>query len=93
MNAFVGERTVMIPDSRSDLFGVLGQNIGPRPVHTVSQWADQNRILSSKGSGEVGRWQTDRTPYLREIMDCLSIRSPVQRVVVRRVKRVLHVTV
>ena len=83
MNAFVGERTVMIPDSRSDLFGVLGQNIGPRPVHTVSQWADQNRILSSKGSGEVGRWQTDRTPYLREIMDCLSIRSPVQRVVVK----------
>lgn len=83
MNAFVGERMVLIPDSRPDLFGVLSKNIGPRPIHTVSQWADQNRVLSSKGSGEAGRWRTDRTPYLREIMDCLSIRSPVERVVVK----------
>ena len=28
----------------------------------------------------AGRWRTERTPYLREIMDCLSPASPVQRV-------------
>ena len=28
----------------------------------------------------AGRWRTERTPYLREIMDCLSPSSPVQRV-------------
>lgn len=39
---------------------------------TVSEWADANRILSGEGSAEKGRWQTSRTPYLREIMDALS---------------------
>jgi phage terminase large subunit GpA-like protein len=38
-------------------------------------------MLSKKASAEPGRWRTDRTPYLREIMDCLSPSSPVQRVV------------
>lgn len=43
---------------------------------TVSEWADANRILSGEGSAEKGRWQTSRTPYLREIMDSLSEDSP-----------------
>lgn len=43
---------------------------------TVSEWADANRVLSGEGSAEKGRWQTSRTPYLREIMDCLSEDSP-----------------
>jgi phage terminase large subunit GpA-like protein len=37
-------------------------------------------VLSQRASSEPGRWRTDRTPYLREIMDCLSPSSPVQRV-------------
>jgi phage terminase large subunit GpA-like protein len=36
---------------------------------TVSQWADRNRYLDSRTSAAPGRWRTDRTPYLREIMD------------------------
>lgn len=48
---------------------------------TVSQWADGNRMLSGKASAEPGPWRTDRTPYLREVMDCLSTTSDVQRVV------------
>lgn len=43
---------------------------------TVSAWADQHRQLSSKASGEPGRWQTSRTPYLREMMDALSVTHP-----------------
>ena len=53
----------------------------PDPPMTVSEWADAYRVLSSKASAEPGPWRTDRTPYLREPMDCLSSRSPVQRVV------------
>lgn len=53
----------------------------PDPALTVSQWADERRMLSSKASAEPGPWRTDRTPYLRAIMDCLSPASPVQRVV------------
>ncbi|WP_449602447.1 phage terminase large subunit family protein [Paenibacillus sp. Marseille-Q9583] len=36
---------------------------------TVSEWADKYRMLDSKTSAEPGQWSTDRTPYLRGIMD------------------------
>jgi len=52
----------------------------PAPM-TVSEWADEHRMLSRKGSSEPGPWRTDRTPYLREPMDCLSPSSPWRRVV------------
>lgn len=75
------QSTSVIKQARDGLFGVLADAVRPRPLTTVSQWADRYRILSSKGSGEPGRWSTDRTPYLREIMDVLSVTSSVQRVV------------
>jgi phage terminase large subunit GpA-like protein len=53
----------------------------PEPPLTVSAWADKHRRLSSKASAEPGPWRTNRTPYLREPMDCLSTTSSVQRVV------------
>lgn len=53
----------------------------PPAAMTVSEWADENRILSGKGSAEKGPWRTARTPYLREPMDCLSPSSPFRRVV------------
>jgi phage terminase large subunit GpA-like protein len=49
----------------------------PDPVLTVSEWADRYRRLSGKSAAEPGPWRTDRTPYLREIMDSLSPSSPV----------------
>jgi phage terminase large subunit GpA-like protein len=57
------------------------EGLRPEQPLTVSEWADQYRKLSSKASAEPGPWRTDRTPYLREPMDCLSSESPVQRVV------------
>jgi phage terminase large subunit GpA-like protein len=53
----------------------------PEADLTVSQWADQYRMLSSKASAEPGPWRTNRTPYLQEPMDALSSSSPIQRVV------------
>lgn len=53
----------------------------PRKAQTVSQWADAERRLSSKGSAEAGPWRTDRNPPLREPMDCMSARSTVREVV------------
>jgi phage terminase large subunit GpA-like protein len=47
----------------------------------VSAWADAERILSSKGSAEPGRWRTSRNPPLREPMDAMSARSQVRDVV------------
>ena len=53
----------------------------PDPLLSVSEWADQYRMLSGKSASEPGQWRTARTPYLKEIMDCLSPTSPVERVV------------
>ena len=53
----------------------------PDPLLTISEWADRYRRLSGKASAEPGPWRTARTPYLREIMDCLSPSSHIERVV------------
>lgn len=60
----------------------FGDSIAPEPILTVSTWADEHRFLGSSASSEPGRWRTTRTPYLREIMDCLSPSHPAERVVV-----------
>jgi phage terminase large subunit GpA-like protein len=56
----------------------------PDPSLTVSEWSDQNRYLSGKAASEPGPWRTDRTPYLREIMDCLSPSSAIERIVLQK---------
>lgn len=51
------------------------------PRLTVSQWADQHRILPTAGSSEPGPWRTSRTPYLKAIMDTLSSDHPARRII------------
>lgn len=45
--------------------------VAPPPKLTVSQWADERRILP-KSSAAPGRWRTPLTPYLQEPMDACS---------------------
>jgi phage terminase large subunit GpA-like protein len=59
----------------------FSEGLMPADPMTVDQWADRHRVLSTKGSAEPGPWRTDRTPYLREPMQCLSPSSPWRRVV------------
>ena len=59
------------------------RGLAPEPTLSVSEWADTYRVLSSTASAEPGQWRTARTPYLREIMDCLSPFYPAQRIVVQ----------
>lgn len=56
----------------------------PRPVMTVSEWADKHRKLPREAAAEPGQWRTSRTPYLRAIMDDLSVHSPVTEVTIRK---------
>ena len=53
----------------------------PIPLLKVSEWADLNRYLTTESAAEPGRWKTSRTPYLKDIMDCLSPNSPYIEVV------------
>ena len=68
-------------DPRGLGFRVLARALAPRKPLTVSQWADAERRLSSKGSAEAGQWRTERNPPLAEPMDCMSARSTVRDVV------------
>ena len=43
----------------------------PRPRMTVSEWADRYRMIPPGTSPEHGQWRTERTPYLRGVMDAL----------------------
>jgi phage terminase large subunit GpA-like protein len=44
----------------------------PPPEMTISDWADQNRRLSSEASAERGQWRTSRAEYQRGIMEAIS---------------------
>lgn len=54
----------------------------PDVLLTVSEWADKYRQLPGRAASEPGQWRTSRTPFAREIMDCLSDHHPAQEVVV-----------
>lgn len=43
----------------------------PSPPMSVSEWADENRVIPRGTASEPGKWRTSRVPYLKEIMDCL----------------------
>lgn len=62
--------------------------IRPDTQLRVSEWADEHRVLPKKSSAEPGRWRTERTPYLREIMDCFSTTSDVEEVVFMKCSQV-----
>ena len=57
------------------------RGLEPDPQISVSEWANKYRMLPATAA-EPGRWKTQRTPYLREPMDCLSVGSDVERVVI-----------
>jgi len=59
---------------------ILIEGMQPEPDYTVTEHADKYRILPQEGSAEPGQYRSSRTPYLREIMDCLSLFSGVQEV-------------
>lgn len=62
-------------------YRALARALAPRKPLTVSQWADAERRLSSKGSAVDGQWVTANNPPLAEPMDCMSVRSAVREVV------------
>lgn len=61
----------MVAEKTINLYKKLLKLWAPRPSITISQWADENRILTTKTSAEAGQWRTDRAPYQREIMDSI----------------------
>jgi phage terminase large subunit GpA-like protein len=58
------------------------RGLQPDPELWVDEWADEYmRIPRETGAAEPGPYRTDRTPYAREPMRCLSPSHPAKRVV------------
>lgn len=58
------------------------RGLQPDPELWVDEWADQYmRIPRETGAAEPGPYRTERTPYAREPMRCLSPSHPAKRVV------------
>ncbi len=70
-----------MPNANTVYFKGFNAGIKPDPDLFVSDWADNHRRLPQKGSPEPGKWQTKRTPYLKEVMECISPSSPIERIV------------
>lgn len=74
------------PRLREIAHAVVCDGFAPPPVLSVSEWADEFRVVPSY-SAEPGRWVTAKTPYLREIMDSFSDPS-VNKVVFMKCARI-----
>ena len=46
--------------------------LAPPPRQSLSEWADENRIISPERAVAPGRWRTTKTEYLRGIMDAMA---------------------
>lgn len=70
-----------LADADEIINALKSEFLNPPPIITVTEWAERHRILSAKDSAEPGPYRADRTPYAREPMDCLSITSAVEEVI------------
>jgi len=60
------------------------RGLHPDPELWIDEWADEYmRIPRDTGAAEPGPYRTDRTPYAREPMRCLSPSHPAKRVVTK----------
>ena len=75
----IGASAATAASALPELGAAFRRGARPRDLLTVAQHADRTRWITS-GTNAPGQWRTDRTPYLRDIMDDLSEHSPVRTV-------------
>jgi len=75
-------------DGAETLLRAWGAGLEPDPWLTVSEWANRHRMLAARASAEPGRYRTERTPYMKDIMDALSPGHAAQRIVFMKAAQV-----
>ena len=80
-----GITLMLIPGATASAFK---DAITPDPRWTVTEWADEHRVLSTENSAEGGKYRSDRTPYMKKIMDALSPDSPYWKIVFMKSARI-----
>lgn len=79
-----GARLPGVRDADDIAMSALVSGYMPDDDLTVSEWADEHRVLTKLSSAEPGKYRTARTPYLKEPMDNLSSSSPVTETIVMK---------
>lgn len=65
------------------LFSALATSIRPAPARSVSEWADEHRIVAAEsGTTQPGPWRTDLVPYWREPQDSMHPDHPARQVTI-----------
>jgi phage terminase large subunit GpA-like protein len=62
----------------------IAAGLKPDPCEPMSEWADEHRLLNQTYAAEPGKWRTNRTPYLKEIMDAFSPSSRCEFVTIMK---------
>src|SRR5262245_29416093 len=65
-------------------FPCFPADLQPEEAVQLADWSDEYRVLTSRSAAEAGPYRTARTPYLRDIMNDLSVDATVQRVVFKK---------
>lgn len=90
----MNERPISIGDGSAIYLCGFGKGLMPDPQLQIDAWADQYMIIPTKsGAAEAGPYRTDRTPYAREPMRCLSPDHPCRRVVVKGASQLMKTQV
>lgn len=59
----------------------LSHTFNPVPKIGITEFSEKNLILPRKVTAEFGLYRCKKTPYLREIMDCMHPNNPCNRVI------------
>lgn len=69
-------------DGAAAYLAAYRRGLKPDPELWIDEWADKYQMIpADTGAAEPGKYHTDRTPYAREVMRCLSPVHPAKRVV------------
>lgn len=68
-------------ETSAALWRIAASAIRPPPERRPSEWAEAERVLTSKTSAAVGPWRNWRSPYAVAPLDALGPQHPARRVV------------
>lgn len=70
-----------MPDGGQVFAAGWSEGWAPASHTNVCDWAEEHVKLPAKGALEYGDYRVDRTPYVREPLECLSVHSAVEEIV------------
>lgn len=72
-------------DVEAWVYAIVAAAVRPPERLTVAEWADRHReVPAESGSPFPGKWRTDRTPHLLEMMEALSPSDPATDIFIKK---------